>query len=87
MAKQQTTGTYATGVCTYGVTQARGSGCIKPAGHDSAHLVTEGDVDDEYCGAEYDAFACELEPGHLGAHLDGTFGWAYEPEAAPTSAV
>lgn len=69
--------TFAAGVCTYGVTKARGSGCIKPAGHDSAHLVTEGDVDDEFCGNEYDADSCELEPGHSGAHLSGNLAWSY----------
>ncbi|MFI0929677.1 hypothetical protein ACH4TP_38000 [Streptomyces sp. NPDC021012] len=46
-----------------------------------------GPADDECCGAEYDGFECELEPGHLGAHCDGTFAWAYQPEPAPTSAA
>lgn len=38
---------YANGVCTYGEDQAPGSGCIKPAGHNGAHLVTPGDTDDD----------------------------------------
>lgn len=42
---------------------------------------------DPVCGDRYDAYECELEPGHLGAHLDGTFAWAYEPDSAPTSAA
>jgi hypothetical protein len=33
------------GWCSYGEDWAHGAGCIKPAGHDGAHLVTPGDAD------------------------------------------
>ncbi|MFD9752640.1 hypothetical protein [[Kitasatospora] papulosa] len=36
---------FANGVCTYGEDRAPGAGCIKPVGHDGAHLVTPGDAD------------------------------------------
>jgi hypothetical protein len=42
---------YANGVCTYGEDQAPGGGCIKPAGHDGAHLVTPGEGGWD-CGGE-----------------------------------
>ncbi|MFI8535396.1 hypothetical protein ACIGMX_34765 [Streptomyces aquilus] len=35
------------GWCTFGERDAPGAGCIKPAGHSGAHLVTPGDVDDD----------------------------------------
>ena len=35
------------GWCSFGEDDAPGAGCIKPAGHTGAHLVTPGDVDDE----------------------------------------
>lgn len=80
-----TTDPYANGVCPFGEDAAPGAGCIKPAGHDGPHLVTPGDVDlvdDPICGDEYDADACELEPGHTGLHLAGNLGWAHD-EAQP----
>ncbi|MFF8910587.1 hypothetical protein [Streptomyces olivaceoviridis] len=39
---EPTTDSPATSMCTYGEGQASGSGCIKHAGHDDAHLVTPG---------------------------------------------
>lgn len=68
---------YANGICPYGEDQAPGSGCIKPAGHDGAHLITPGDTSDldaELCEAEYpgdDNFVgqlCERPAGHGGEH-------------------
>ena len=44
---EPTTDPYANGICTYGEDIAPGAGCIKPAGHTGAHLVTNGDLDDE----------------------------------------
>ncbi|MET9056179.1 hypothetical protein ABZW50_34145 [Streptomyces bacillaris] len=41
----ESTDPYADGICPYGEGRAPGSGCIKPKGHDGAHLVTPGDVD------------------------------------------
>lgn len=38
---------YANGLCPYGEDWAPGAGCIKPAGHTGAHLVTPGDADPE----------------------------------------
>lgn len=35
----------AAGVCSFGEDEAPGAGCIKPAGHNGAHLVTPGDRD------------------------------------------
>ncbi|MFD8839812.1 hypothetical protein [Streptomyces griseofuscus] len=69
---------YPNGVCTYGENRAPGSGCIKPSGHDGAHLVTPGDPsqldDEQLCDSEFpgdDTHAgqlCELERGHTGQH-------------------
>jgi hypothetical protein len=69
---------YADGICTFGEDQAPGAGCIKPAGHDGAHLVTPGDTsqldDDHLCDSEFpgdDSFVgqlCERERGHSGNH-------------------
>jgi hypothetical protein len=42
-----------TPLCTFGEDEAPGAGCIKPAGHDGAHLVTPGEPEDDYCPAEY----------------------------------
>lgn len=33
--------------CPFGETDAYGSGCIKEEGHAGAHIVTEGDVEDD----------------------------------------
>ncbi|MFH9236003.1 hypothetical protein [Streptomyces globisporus] len=38
---------FADGVCPFGEDQARGAGCIRPAGHGGPHLVTPGDADDD----------------------------------------
>ncbi|MBQ1118573.1 hypothetical protein, partial [Streptomyces sp. C3-3] len=40
---------FANGVCPYGEDQARGAGCILPAGHEPAnrHVVTPGDAGDD----------------------------------------
>jgi hypothetical protein len=69
---------YADGMCTYGEDQAPGAGCIKPAGHDGAHLVTPGDTseldDDQLCVSEFpgdDTFVgqlCDRLRGHDGDH-------------------
>jgi hypothetical protein len=69
---------YANGVCTYGEGQAPGSGCIKPAGHDGAHLVTPGDTsdidDDLLCSSEFPGDdlhvgqLCTRQRGHDGEH-------------------
>lgn len=73
-----TTDSYANGMCTFGEDRAPGAGCIKPAGHDGAHLVTPGDTseldDDRLCPALFpgDEFhagqLCERERGHGGDH-------------------
>lgn len=34
-------------LCSYGEGRARGSGCIRQEGHEGAHLVTNGDEDDD----------------------------------------
>lgn len=48
---------FAKGVCTYGEDQAPSAGCMKPAGHDGAHLITPADVDvvddDQLCSSEF----------------------------------
>lgn len=73
-----TTDLYANGVCPYGEGEASGSGCIKPAGHDGAHLVTPGvPFDDDSCGDENDGEVCDRDPGHDGHHCaNATVGWA-----------
>lgn len=39
---------YANGICTYGEDIAPGAGCIKPAGHNGAHLITQGELDSDH---------------------------------------
>ncbi|MFD7066097.1 hypothetical protein ACFV97_02550 [Streptomyces sp. NPDC059913] len=48
--------------------------------------LTTGNADDPICGDEYDDEACELEPGHSGAHCAGTLCWS-DTEPAPAARV
>ncbi|WP_103512944.1 hypothetical protein [Streptomyces sp. SM13] len=42
--------------------------------HHSYCMVAD---DDPICGDRYDDEACELEPGHAGAHCAGNLCWDY----------
>ncbi|MEU8101662.1 hypothetical protein [Streptomyces rubiginosohelvolus] len=87
---QPQTDPYANGVCPFGEDEAPGSGCIKPKGHDGAHLVTPGDVDDDeaLCPSEFPGDdmhtgqLCTRPRGHHGTHscTEGISGTSYTRE-------
>ncbi|MEV1097468.1 hypothetical protein AB0I87_18600 [Streptomyces sp. NPDC049952] len=51
--------------------------------HGSYCMVATPSTDEPICGDRCDDEACELEPGHPGAHAAGNLCWVYDDADTP----